>query len=149
MDETAAPRRRFKKNSPFLKEEATFIIMKFAEAKSMKKIQWLFRSKFFPKNPRKVPDIWTFYRVIERFKEEGTSHPLISAGISPEGDALKMDKVERCICCNTNRCSTVEKIFVIEVFHTLSNKCFKYSSVSMKLSLDYTVINKKEEQNNF
>ena len=95
MDETAAPRRRFKKNYPFLKEEATFIIMKFAEAKSMKKIQWLFRSKFFPKNPRKVPDIWTFYRVIERFKEEGTSHPVILARISHKGDALKMKKVER------------------------------------------------------
>ena len=62
---------------------------------SMKKIQKLFKSKFSPKNPQKVPDIRASYRVIERFKEEGTSHLLIPAGISSEGDALKMKKVGR------------------------------------------------------
>ena len=62
--------------------------MKFAEVKSMKKIQRLFRGKFFPKNLRKFPDIRAFYRDIERYEEEGTSHPLIPADISHEGDAL-------------------------------------------------------------
>ena len=49
VDETATPRRRFKKNSPFSKEETAFIVKKFAEVKDMKKIQKLFRSKFFPR----------------------------------------------------------------------------------------------------
>ena len=91
--------------------------------------------KFFPKNQRKVP----FYRVNERFKEEGTSHPLIPAGISPEGlIGIKVLGISS-ICCNkTNVQSTIENIFMIEFFHTLSNKCFKYSFVSFTLSLDHT-----------
>ena len=95
MDEISQQRRGFKKNSPFSKEQATFIIMKFSEVKSMKKVHRLFKTRFFPKSPRKVPDIRAFYRVVERFKSEGTSHPQIPAGINPEGNASKMANVEQ------------------------------------------------------
>lgn len=66
----------FRETSLFTEEQVTFIVMKFEDLKSMKLVQRSFRKEFYPKNPRKVPYILAFYRIVKRFKEEESVHPM-------------------------------------------------------------------------
>ena len=71
----APPPRHFNKCSPFNQEQATFIVFKFGELQSIKRTQRAFRMKFFPKHPRRVPDILAFRRILDRFKNHATVKP--------------------------------------------------------------------------
>ena len=128
----------------FSNEEATFIVMKFADVTSIKNNQKLLRSKFFPKKPRNVPDIWAFYRFIERFNKKELLILWSLLASAPKVKLWRWRKLNKMvgissICCNKKKCSTIEKIFIIEFFLVLSNKCFKYNYVSMTLFLDHTL----------
>ena len=80
----AAQVTNFKKYSPFNGQYALFIIVKYEQSKSIKKIQRAFRREFYPKAPRKVPNIVAFTRILKRFKEETALEPQAPTGGSSE-----------------------------------------------------------------
>ena len=84
MDQIRSPNRRFRKNSPFNGEQAAFILTKYEQSKSIKEVQRAFRKGFYPKNPREVPNILAFTRIMQRFKEESALRPQVPAGRSSE-----------------------------------------------------------------
>lgn len=71
----SSPVRHFRKDSPFSKEQASWIIPKFGEIKSLSKLRRAFRRKFFPKNPRCVPDLKAFQRLVTRFDASAAVRP--------------------------------------------------------------------------
>lgn len=81
-----SPKRKFRINFPFTKKESTFIIFKYGECKSISKVRRAFRMAFFPTNPRKVPKLTAFHRVVDRFKTDASVRPKISPGSPPMSD---------------------------------------------------------------
>ena len=67
------------------------IVLKFGELKSPSKVRRAFRKKYFPSNPRQVPHIRVFYRLIKEFENHGTVQHLPITGRRP----ATVDDVER------------------------------------------------------
>ena len=83
----------FRTDSPFSVEESKFIILKYGEVKCTAAVRRAFGTKFFPKNPRKVPKQMIFQRVIDRFLQSASVRPAIPAGAPPTSeDDLKKVK---------------------------------------------------------
>ena len=84
MDQIRSPNHRFRKNSPFNGEQAAFILTKYEQSKSVEEVQRAFRKGFYPNNPREVPNILGFTRIMQRFKEKSALRPQVPAGRSSE-----------------------------------------------------------------
>ena len=69
-----------RKNSPFTEEQHTFIILKYGELGNVTLVRRAFGSRFFPKNPREVPDRKQIQRVVTRFLTSGSVNPAKSVG---------------------------------------------------------------------
>ena len=87
----SSPYRRLKSNSPFTKEQASWIVLKYGELKSLTRVRRAFRLNFFRDKSRKVPDILAFKRLVQRFKESGSVRPVQTPGRAP----LPPDDVRR------------------------------------------------------
>ena len=86
------PIRHYRQNSPFSQEQASWIILKFSELKSLIEVRRAFRQKFFPKHPRYVPAHPAFLRLVERFETAGAVHLLTAQGpgSNPDGDVSRV-----------------------------------------------------------
>ena len=84
MDQIPSPNRCFRKNSPFNGQQAAFILTEYVQSKSIKEVQRKFRKEFYPNNPREVPNILAFTRILKRFQEESALRPQVPAGRSSE-----------------------------------------------------------------
>ena len=93
MAPVRSPKRSFRLNSPFSKEQCTFIIFEYGRLQSLKMVQRAFRKKFFPKNPRKVPKLHAFSRLVERFQKDAAVRPKTTPG-SPETSAEDVQRVK-------------------------------------------------------
>ena len=88
-----SPERRFQSNSPFTKDQSTWVILQSDKLKTLSAVRRAFRLKFFPKNPKQVPKLEAFRRIIKRFKDSGSVRPIVSPGrLSPTTEEVK--KVE-------------------------------------------------------
>ena len=74
--------RAHRSNSPFTTEEETWIILEFGALKNILLVRRAFRIKF-KKNPKEVPLIMAFRRLVERFQQEGEVKPQVPAGRPP------------------------------------------------------------------
>ena len=85
----APPHRAHQSSSPFSSEEETWIILDYGTLKNTLLVRRAFSIQF-KKNPKNIPDIMAFNRLIKRFKDEGDVKPKV-----PEGrPALSEEKVE-------------------------------------------------------
>ena len=55
-------------------------------------VQRAFRKEFYPKNPRQVPKIRAFTRILQRFKEESALRPQVPVGRSREHNNVEAVK---------------------------------------------------------
>ena len=78
-----SPIRKFRLDSPFSKEKSAYILSMFHETKSLSKVIRGYRKKFFPTNPRNVPQRNTFQRLLDRFETETSVRPIMSVGRAP------------------------------------------------------------------
>ena len=69
-----------RKNSPFSKDESTFIIFQFGKLESLTAVRRAFRTKFSPTNPKAVPNLKAFQRIEDRFVKSGSIKPQASTG---------------------------------------------------------------------
>ena len=74
------PKRSFRFNSPFSTEQCAFVIFEYGRLQSLKLVQREFRKKYFPKNPREVPRLMAFHRLVERFKKDAAVRPKVTPG---------------------------------------------------------------------
>ena len=89
-----SPNRRFKSNSPFSREQASWIVLKYGELKSMTRVRRAFRLHFMSDRHREVPTKTAFHRLVRRFKMTGSLRPITSPGrAQPTADEVK--KVEQ------------------------------------------------------
>ena len=65
-----------RKNSPFSKDESTFIIFQFGKLESLTAVRRAFRTIFYPTNPKAVPNLKVFQRIVDRFVKSGSIKPL-------------------------------------------------------------------------
>ena len=77
-------------NSAFTKEELAFITRQFGKNQAASTIRRAFRVKFCPKNPRNVPKVRAFSRVIARLQDNGSAHPRPAPG----KEEISVDTVE-------------------------------------------------------
>ena len=77
------PKFGFRQDSPFTTEQSTFIILKYGEVKNTTLVRRFFRMKFFPKNPKQVPQNVKFQRVIDRFLRTASVRQSTPAGLPP------------------------------------------------------------------
>ena len=61
-----------RKDSPFSKEQATFIILKYEEVRNTTLVRRAFKKQFHQKNPRGVPKNTVFQRLIDMFLNQGS-----------------------------------------------------------------------------
>ena len=80
----SSPVRHSRQNSPFSHDQASWVILKFGELNSLSDVRRAFRLKFFPKNPRYVPDLKAFKRLVQRFETSGATRPLTPRGRTAE-----------------------------------------------------------------
>ena len=78
MAPVRSPRKGFRVDSPFSKEQSAFIIFEFGRLQSLKLVQREFRKKYFPQNPRQVPRLNAFLRLVDRFKKEAAVRPKVT-----------------------------------------------------------------------
>ena len=85
-------------NSAFTEEHETFIILKYGEVGCISKVKRSFETRFFPKNPRKVPHQKQFQRLVDRFLKTGSVNQqpppgpkLITADINRVKDYFNMN----------------------------------------------------------
>ena len=93
MAPVRSPQRMFRLNSPFSKEQSAFVIFEYGRLQSLKLVQREFRKKYFPKNPRKVPGLHAFHRLVERFKKEAAVKPEVTHG-SPQTTPEDVQRVK-------------------------------------------------------
>lgn len=93
--EPKSPIRHFQKNSPFRKEQTSWVITKFAELGKLTLVRRAFRQKFFPRNPRGVPPLLSFQRLVKRFQETGATRPVVPPGRGPTTTSDKEVHVEK------------------------------------------------------
>ena len=83
-----------RKDSPFAKEQATFIILKYGEVRNTTVVRRAFKKHFHPKNPRAVPQNTVFQRLIDRFLNQGSVIQKTPEGLPPHSEdeihAVKM-----------------------------------------------------------
>ena len=87
------PKRSFRFNSPFSTEQCAFVIFEYGRLQSLKLVQREFRKKYFPKNPREVPRLMAFHRLVERFKKDAAVRPKVTPG-PPETSAEDVQRVK-------------------------------------------------------
>ena len=87
MAPVRSPRRGFRLDTPFSKEQSAFIIFEYGRLQSLKLVQREFRKKYCPKNPRQVPRLTAFFRLVDRFKNEAAVRPKVSHGSPQISDA--------------------------------------------------------------
>ena len=80
----SSPVRHSRQNSPFSHDQASWVILKFGELNNLSDVRRAFRLKFFPKNPRYVPDLKAFKRLVQRFETSGATRPLTPRGRTAE-----------------------------------------------------------------
>ena len=80
MAPVRSPKRSFRLNSPFSTEQCAFVIFEYGRLQSLKLVQREFRKKYFPKNPREVPRLMAFHRLVERFKKDAAVRPKVTPG---------------------------------------------------------------------
>ena len=80
MAPVRSPKRSFRLNSPFSTEQCAFVIFEYGRLQSLKLVQREFRKKYFPKNPREVPRLNAFHRLVERFKKDAAVRPKVTPG---------------------------------------------------------------------
>ena len=85
-------------NSAFTEEQETFIILKYGEVGCITQVKRSFGTRFFPKNPRKVPHHYQFHRLVDRFLKTGSVNQqpppgpkLITADINRVKDYFNMN----------------------------------------------------------
>ena len=81
-----SPARRSRLVTPFTKEQSSWVIIKYGEVKSHILVRRAFRNKFFPENPRQVPALMAFSRLISRFEKDAAIRPQAPSGTSPTYD---------------------------------------------------------------
>ena len=90
---SSSPVRHSRHNSPFSHDEAGWVILKFGEIKNLSDVRRAFRLEFFPKNPRGVPQLKAFERLVMRFETSRATRPLTSrrrtAGTAEEVERVK------------------------------------------------------------
>ena len=74
--------RAHRSNSPFCDEEETWIILEYGALRCALAVRRTFRN-FFKKNPRDIPPLNAFKRLIKRFIEEGEVKPQLPGGRPP------------------------------------------------------------------
>ena len=83
-----SPRRGQRKNSPFTKEQETWIVLEFGAIRNCLTVKRKFRSKF-KVDPRNVPSIVAFERLVERFfSTPGHVRPALPTGRSPLSEEI-------------------------------------------------------------
>ena len=65
-----------RKNSPFSKDESTFIIFQFGKLESLTAVRRAFRKIFSPSNSKAVPNLKAFQMIEDRFVRFGSIKPL-------------------------------------------------------------------------
>ena len=93
MAPVRSPKRSFRLNSPFSTEQCAFVIFEYGRLQSLKLVQREFRKKYFPKNPREVPRLNAFHRLVERFKKDAAVRPKVTPG-PPETSAEDVQRVK-------------------------------------------------------
>ena len=88
-----SPIRHFQANSPFTKEQKSWVVTKFSELKSIALVKRSFRQQFCPRKPRRVPRPNAFHRLIERFERERATWPSVPSGRSSTADE-EVEKVK-------------------------------------------------------
>lgn len=76
----SSPIRHNRRDSPFSNEQASWVVLKFGELKSVLEVRRAFRREFFPNEPRYVPQLKTFRRLIQRFQGTGATRPITPPG---------------------------------------------------------------------
>ena len=79
----SSPCRSFRRNSPFSKEQASWIVLKYGELKSLTQVRRAFRLHFFRDSNRNVPNLLAFNRLIQRFKVTASVRPAKTPGRAP------------------------------------------------------------------
>ena len=74
--------RAHRSNSPFCDEEETSIILEYGALRCALAVRRKFRN-FFKKNPRDIPPLNAFKRLIKRFIEKGEVKPQLPGGRPP------------------------------------------------------------------
>ena len=75
-----SPKRSFNKLCAFSRDQINWIILKFGELKNIDKVKKAFGTKFYKKNPRRIPNYNAFKRIIERFRDTGHTRPRTPPG---------------------------------------------------------------------
>ena len=78
-----SPIRYFQAKSPFTKEQASWVVVEFAELKKVTLVRRPFRLKYFPRKLAAEPRENAFHRLIKRFKTTGATRPCVSPGRTP------------------------------------------------------------------
>ena len=89
-----SPVRRSCQNSQFSHDEASWVILKFGEIKNLSDVRRAFRLELFPKNPRGVPQLKAFERLVRRFETSGATRPLTPRGRTA-GTAEEVERVKK------------------------------------------------------
>ena len=76
----SSPVRHSRQNLPFSHNQASWIILKLGELKNLNDVRRAFQLKLFPKNPRYVPDLKAFKRLVQRFETSEATWPPTSLG---------------------------------------------------------------------
>ena len=72
--------RHFHQNSPFSHDRGSWVILKFGELKNLSGVRRSFQLKFFPNNPRHVPQLKAFQRLFRCFETFGATRSLTPRG---------------------------------------------------------------------
>ena len=88
------PVRHSRQNSPFSNDETSWVILKFGEIKNLSDVRRAFRLEFLPKNPRGVPQLKTFKRLVRCFETSGVTCPLTPRGRTAE-TAEEVERVKK------------------------------------------------------
>lgn len=120
-----SPIRRFQANSPFTKQQAIWVVEKFAELKHVTLVRRAFRLKFFSKQPAAVPRANAFHRLIKRFGTSGATRPCVPSGRIPTA-AEEVEKIkeffEKHPSAHVRQASKQLKISVGKVWKILRQK---------------------------
>ena len=97
-----SPKRAQRKNSPFTKDQETWIILEYGSVKNVLTVKRRFRTKN-KLHPYQVPRVAAFERLVERFfTTEGQVRPAVSAGRPPIAEEL-VQTVKDCLTPFTRR----------------------------------------------
>ena len=74
------PQHRFRLNAALTKAESTWIISKYGEVKSLILLRRAYRQHFHPKNPKRVPELSTFLKLINRCTDHASVQTVTPPG---------------------------------------------------------------------